>query len=236
MIRYAVTFLAAITAFSPTPSASGQPVRVRVGQCNFCPMPTPVSFPDPRVPRQNPPGCFHRRTWCERENGAIYVIHGGTPGYVIGGTLECDNCINCQDCPPLPPPMLCTKNLQVCFTESVSFDIQVGGEAGKAIKAALTAAIGFSISREVCANVTCGSEAVPPCTTAKYEARMNVVTGITYEMKSTFGAGGVYSAHFRRQCSVAGSQWSQDCGVKISTVTGSKAINSLCVTTGAGGC
>jgi len=174
--------------------------------------------------------------WCEREDEGPRLISDGVPGVVGSKILACINCTNCPDCPPLPPPMLCTQNLQVCFTESVSFDIQIGGELGRRIKAALGAAIGFSKSREVCANATCGSEAIPPCTTAKYRLKMNVVTGITYEMKSTFGAGGVYSAHFRRQCSMAGVPWSQECGVKVSTVTGSKAFDSYCEIIEAGGC
>jgi hypothetical protein len=232
MNRCVVTLVATAGAFALAPSAAAAPVPI--GECLFCAMPNPLSFPDPNDPRQNPPGCFHRRLWCDRTDGAPYEISAGTPGVVTGATLSCRNCSNCPDCPP--PPMLCTQALEVCFNETVSFEIQIGGEAGEAIKGSLAAAIGISASTQVCATMTCGSENIAPCTWASYAAKMNVRNGIVYGLDSRFTAGGKISAHFRRRCSIDGTAWSQDCGVKTSKATGSKAFNSFCETTGNGGC
>lgn len=232
MFRNGVTFAAAAAGFAVCSTALAAPVPI--GDCLFCAMPNPLSFPDPNVPGQNPPGCFYRRLWCDRTDGAPYQINAGVPGVVTGGTLSCRNCSNCPDCPP--PPQLCTQMLQVCFTETVSFEIQVGGEAGEEIKASLAAAIGISASVEICGNVNCGSENIPPCTWASYAAKMNVKRGIVYGLDSTFTAGGKVGTHFRRRCSIEGTPWSQNCGVKTSKATGNKAFDSFCDTTNNGGC
>lgn len=212
--------------------ALAEPVALK--GCSFCPMPNPLSFPDPNVPGQSPPGCFYRRLWCDRTDGAPYLIQAGTPGVVVGGNHSCRNCSNCPNCPP--PPQLCSQTLQVCFTQTISFDIQIGGEAGEGIKGQLAAAIGFSSSTQVCLSVTCGSENIPGCTWATYAAKMNTLNNVKYGLDSRFSAGGEVSAHFRRRCSISGTAWSQDCGVKTSTVTGSKALDAFCDTTGNGSC
>ena len=120
-------------------------------------------------------------TTCERTDCAPVVTNAGTPGVVLGGMINCDNCAGCPDNPP--SPMVCLEHLEACFTESLNVSVNSAITTGiPGIEAEIGSTIGAEDGREVCHGVTCGTENFPPCKMGSYTATQTATNGITATM------------------------------------------------------
>jgi hypothetical protein len=136
-----------------------------------------------------PPGCGISY-WCDRLDGPITKVTAGTQGRSIGAAAApCDNCPpECLNPPEgfIPTDTSCQVSCSVSYTETYSFDIQIGGSV-EWLKVGLNAAIGGHYEGQTTyqQTVTCGSNSVPACTKGlAFAAELTIFNGGKAQMVS----------------------------------------------------
>jgi hypothetical protein len=199
---------------------------VPLSECSFCALPGgPL-----------PQGCFFRRTWCDRLDYTPIQLSPGNASFAYSQIHACDNCVGCPDNPP-GSPLHCFATLQACFTESITYSIAAGIQAGiPAIQGSFSSSAGITHGQQVCATGECGSPGPPPCNYAEYQLQMQTFNGVVYRMRHQYTTGGQINAHVGMTCTMDGVFWQQSCPDRNSFATGNNAFTSTCRTISSGPC